>query len=85
MSVDDVSSQLASIRNALEKGKFLQVTTKLVELKKLLKEFGKESMVDSLIHNVAEVSTRHKDEQRFDLIEKKLDEIDVVISGYRQL
>ena len=42
-------------------------------------------MVDSLIHDVAEVSKAYKDEQRFDLIEKKLDEIEVVISGYRQL
>ncbi|MEK6849433.1 MAG: hypothetical protein AABY01_02585 [Nanoarchaeota archaeon] len=85
MSVDDVSTQIASIRNSLQKSKFLQVTTKIVALKKMLKEFNKESLANALIHDVAELAKLPKAEQKPELIEKKLTEIDVEISGFRQL
>ncbi len=85
MTIEDVSSLIASIRNALEKGKFLLVTAKLVELKKLLEEFHLQKLVDSLIHDVAEVSRTPKTHQDVTIVEKKLDEIDVHVSQYRQL
>jgi hypothetical protein len=85
MTVDDVISHIASIKNNLYKGNLLNVTTKLIQLKKMLEEYHLQKQVDSIMHDVAVENRKPKHEIKVDLIEAKLNEINTHVSQYRVL
>lgn len=75
MDREDVSIQIASIRNALYKKNFLVAMTKLVELKKLLVAWKLEGEIDPLISELGK-AMRANDA---DVLDAKLKELDAKV------
>lgn len=72
---EEVSSQIASIKNSLYKHNFLSAMYKLVALKKLLVSFNLDYHVPPLIREVAQQNKRDHEDRDTTLIEARLDEI----------
>ena len=76
MDKEDVSIEIASIRNALYHKNFLVAMTKLLDLRKMLKAWNLEHHVEPLIPELAKAAKANADTA---VLEAKLKEIDVMV------